>query len=75
MLHSREIGQKSYGASASAGVRAARNIWLSLGYNFTGFKDRDFSQSEFTAKGPFVKMRLKFDHVSVREAVQWVSGQ
>jgi hypothetical protein len=75
VLHSWGIGQKSYGTNVSVGIQAVRNLWVSLGYNFTGFKDRDFSQSEFTAEGPFVRLRLKFDQVSVREAVKWVSGQ
>jgi hypothetical protein len=75
LLHSWEIGQKSTGSGASVGFQAARNIWISLGYNLTGFKDRDFSQAEFTAAGPFIKLRMKFDQVSVREAVKWFSGQ
>jgi hypothetical protein len=46
-----------------------------VGYNFDGFMDRDFSKADFTAEGPFVKLRMKFDQVSVREAVKWFTGQ
>jgi hypothetical protein len=59
----------------TVGFNAGRNIWISLGYNFIGFKDRDFSRADFTSEGPFITMRLKFDLVSVRDAVKWVSGQ
>ena len=75
LLHSWSISQEKYGAGASVGYNAARNIWISLGYNFTGFKDRDFSQADFTSTGPFITMRLKFDQVSIRDAVKWFSGQ
>ncbi|HIG42350.1 MAG: hypothetical protein ABGY96_05135 [bacterium] len=54
-----DMSDHSYGVSV--GYNMARNIWMSLGYNFTGFKDDDFSGSEYTAKGVFLKYRVKFD--------------
>jgi len=75
MLHSWSLDQIDYGTSASVGFNAGKNIWISVGYNFSGFKDRDFSRAEFTSEGPFIKMRMKFDQVSVRDAVKWFSGQ
>jgi len=73
-LHSYEIDQTRYGAGVSTGFNAGKNIWISLGYNFAGFTDRDFSKADFTSEGPFVKLRMKFDQVSVREAVKWFAG-
>jgi outer membrane protein OmpA-like peptidoglycan-associated protein len=75
MLHSWSVEQMVYGTGASVGYNAGKNIWVSVGYNFSGFRDRDFSQSDFTSEGPFIKLRLKFDQVSVRDAVKWFSGQ
>jgi uncharacterized repeat protein (TIGR01451 family) len=74
-LRSWSIDQEKYGTGASVGFNAGRNLWISVGYNFTGFKDRDFSKADFTSEGPFIKMRMKFDQVSVRDAVKWFSGQ
>jgi uncharacterized repeat protein (TIGR01451 family) len=74
-LCSWSLNQERYGTGASVGFNAGRNIWISLGYNFIGFRDRDFSRADFTSEGPFITMRLKFDQVSVRDAVKWVSGQ
>ncbi len=37
------------------------NFWISLGYNFNGFKDDDFDDAKYWAKGFYVKFRLKFD--------------
>jgi hypothetical protein len=74
-LHSWSIGQMDYGTSVSTGFNLGKNFWISVGYNITGFKDRDFSRADFTSEGPFIKFRLKFDQMSARDAVKWFSGQ
>jgi hypothetical protein len=74
MLHSWGLDQKSYGSQASVGYNAAKNLWISIGYNFEGFNDRDFSRAEFTSRGFFVKLRMKFDQLSAAEAVKWFAG-
>jgi hypothetical protein len=73
-LHSWNVDQSVYGAGVSMGFNAGKNVWVSAGYNFAGFKDRDFSKADFTSQGPFVKLRMKFDQVSVRDAVNWIAG-
>ena len=37
------------------------NLWLSLGYNLTGFRDRDLATEESTTRGGFIRLRMKFD--------------
>jgi hypothetical protein len=56
-------------------VAAELNAWISLGYNTTGFTDRDFSAADYTAKGPFIRFRFKFDQNSVKEAIRWVNQE
>ena len=73
LLHSWQVSQLDYRTGFSVGYTLFKNAWLSLGYNFSGFKDEDFSAADFTAKGPFIKFRLKFDQQSVREMVDWFS--
>lgn len=58
------VSDQSYGVSV--GYNMARNAWMSLGYNFDGFSDDDFSASEYTAEGIFLKYRMKFDQHSAR---------
>jgi hypothetical protein len=70
MLHSWNGGQVDFGTGASVGCNVAQNAWVSLGYNFLGFEDEDFSKAEFTAQGPYVTFRVKFDQESVREAAR-----
>ena len=59
--------------SGSVGLSIGRvlvdNVWVSLGYNLTGFYDPEFSAAEYTAQGPFFRVRAKFDQLSVKEAL------
>jgi len=71
LLHSWNAGQLDYRSGCSVGYAMMKNMWVSLGYNFTGFKDEDFSAADYTAAGPFMKFRLKFDQRSVKEMVSW----
>jgi len=50
------------------------NTWISLGYNVIGFWDRDFSAGNFTARGPFVRFRFKFDQESAGEVLRTFFG-
>ncbi len=43
------------------GYLVAKNIWLSAGYNWSGFYDRDLSGSDYTLQGPYLRLRAKFD--------------
>ena len=65
-----DAGTTDYGLGASLGYGLMENMWLSFGYNVHGFEDSDFSQGEFTAQGPFVKFRLKFDQEDLRSLMK-----
>jgi uncharacterized repeat protein (TIGR01451 family) len=47
-----------------AGFSPAKNIWISLGYNFRGFYDNDFSGAEGRVQGVVLDFRIKFDQDS-----------
>lgn len=49
------------------GVLLRENMWLSFGYNLTGFHDRDFHdvlRDGYTTRGAYVRLRVKFDETS-----------
>ncbi|MDD4964524.1 MAG: SdrD B-like domain-containing protein [Gallionella sp.] len=50
-----------YGLGAETGYLLQANLWLSIGYNFFGFKDTDLIGQNATDKGFFVRLRFKFD--------------
>ena len=53
---------------AEVGLLVVENTWLSLGYNVTGFSDRDFDDVlnvDSTTRGFFIRLRVKFDEVAL----------
>jgi hypothetical protein len=55
---------REYGAGIETGYLMYQNLWVSLGYNFLGFRDREggLADENYTSKGVFLRMRYKFDH-------------
>lgn len=51
----------SYSWGPSVGVSPVDNVWISAGYNVVGFRDDDFEAAEYTRKGVYLQMRVKFD--------------
>ncbi len=66
--YSANSGVTKYSTGLSFGWNMTRNIWLSVGYNFAGFNDRDFSAAGYTSAGPYIRFRMKFDQDTAEEA-------
>ena len=50
------------GQSPLLGYLLATNLWLSAGYNRSGFAaDRDLAGYEYTQRGAYLRLRFKFD--------------
>ncbi len=52
---------RHYGVGLELGYLVTTNLWVSAGYNFFGYRDADLAGADYTAKGPFVRLRYKFD--------------
>lgn len=75
-LHSSEGGSHQYAYGAEVGHIVMKNLWVSLGYNASGFTDRDLTGSEYTAKGLYLRLRFKFDEsLFKRGTVEAVNDQ
>lgn len=55
------FNSQQYGMGFETGYRILANMWLSTGYNVVGFRDNDLTGEDVTRRGPFVRMRFKFD--------------
>jgi hypothetical protein len=75
VLHSWNSDVLAFSAGPSVGYNVVKNAWVSLGYNFEGFRDEDFSQGNYTAEGVYLKFRLKFDQQSLNDALEWLNRQ
>lgn len=50
-----------YSVGPEVGYLLMENLWISLGYNFSGFEDRDLAATEYTNEGGYLRFRFKFD--------------
>ena len=66
-LHSWESSVIDYSVGFDVGTTLAKNVWISVGYNFAGFRDDDFSASRHTAQGPYLKIRVKADQDTFKD--------
>ena len=55
-------GANQYAFGVEVGRLLRQNLWLSVGYNATGFRgDEDLTGYEYTQQGGFIRLRFKFD--------------
>jgi len=43
------------------GYLVVKNMWLSIGYNLTGFRDQDLASEDYTQREFYLRLRVKFD--------------
>ena len=70
VLYSTNANNYRYSFGPSVGVNVYKNLWVSVGYNVDGFEDDDFTSAEYTASGPYIKMRFKFDSDTVKSILK-----
>jgi hypothetical protein len=57
-----QAGARQYAFGAEVGYLLQQNLWLSAGYNATGFAgDADLAGYEYTRRGAYLRLRFKFD--------------
>ncbi|MFZ5561378.1 MAG: OmpA family protein [Pseudomonadota bacterium] len=58
----------AYSFGPQVGVAPVANGWITLGWNLRGFRDNDFDAARYTAEGPYLQLRFKFDqHTRLRD--------
>jgi hypothetical protein len=61
MLTDGRFASRQYGLGAEVGYLLKENLWVSGGYNFIGFHDRDLASENDTQRGLYMRLRFKFD--------------
>lgn len=72
ILRSFASNTQQYSAGVSVGLALFDRTWTSLGYNFVGFSDDDFSAAEYTSQGWYLKVRLRLDQDLMRRFLGFV---
>ena len=62
-----ESGTRDYSVGADVGLNLATNMWISLGYNVTGFHDDDFAAAKYSAQGPYIRFTIKADQRTLKD--------
>ena len=62
-----------YAWGPSVGVSPAKNVWMSVGYNVDGYSDEEFEAAEYSRKGAYLKLRIKFDQTTAGELLDRIS--
>jgi hypothetical protein len=52
--------ERLHNVGVEGGYRVMDNLWLSVGYNFSGFKEKDLTEMDYTNKGFYFRVRFKF---------------
>lgn len=60
LMGSPDGDSRQHAIGVESGYNVADNVWVSLGYNFKGFKDKDLTGSDYTSKGTYLRVRAKF---------------
>ncbi|MEM7458357.1 MAG: hypothetical protein AAF331_02735 [Pseudomonadota bacterium] len=61
-------GEWSYGPSI--GLSPVDSLWVSFGWNATGFEDKDFEAARYRHEGPYIKLRAKFDQNTAKGLIK-----
>ncbi len=64
LLHAWDADNYEYAVGPVIGYSPFDNAWFSFGYNLRGFDDQDFGTAHYTAQGPFLILRFKFDQTT-----------
>ncbi|MEK7265120.1 MAG: hypothetical protein AAB227_03375 [Pseudomonadota bacterium] len=74
-LYSFNAKTLDYSFGPSVGFTPADNVWLSFGWNFSGFVDEDFAAAEYSRVGPYLKLRIKFDQSTASGLLNAISPE
>jgi len=69
-LRVRHLNQYQPNAGIALGFNVFDNFWFSLGYNFVGFYDQDFTAAEYARKGVYMRFRFKFDQNNLEDMLK-----
>jgi hypothetical protein len=63
VVRSNQADATQYAQGAEAGYLFAKNVWISAGYNWTGFDTADLSGTEYHNRGAYLRLRIKFNEM------------
>lgn len=66
VMGSQQGVSRQYAYGVESGYLLGKNVWASVGYNLSGFYDKDLTGSDYTRRGVYLRLRMKFDEKSIQ---------
>ncbi|CAA6816860.1 MAG: Unknown protein [uncultured Sulfurovum sp.] len=73
LLYAQSANNMDYGFGLYSGHNLFDNMVLTLGYNWKGFEERDFSLQTYRMEGAYFRFNMKFDQESLKDTVRLMS--
>lgn len=73
LLYAQSANNLDYGLGLYSGHNLFDNMVLTLGYNWKGFEDQDFSLQTYRMEGAYFRFNMKFDQESLKDTVRLMS--
>ncbi len=73
LLYAQSAHNMDYGLGIYSGHNLLENMLFTLGYNWLGFEDSDFSLQNYRVEGAFFRFNMKFDQGSLKETARMMS--
>ncbi len=73
VLHAYSANNMDYSGGVFVETSPWENAVVTFGYNVTGFEDEDFSAQNYRHKGPYIRVKMKFDQEDIKKLVKGVA--
>jgi uncharacterized repeat protein (TIGR01451 family) len=67
VMNQYDSGVTAFGVVPQLAYLAYKNVKVALGYNFAKLSDRDLSGEDYSANGPFIQLKMKFDEIAIHD--------
>ena len=72
-LYAQSANNFDYGFGVYSGHNLFDNMLLTIGYNWKGFEDEDFSLQTYRLEGAYFRFNMKFDQESLKNSLKMMS--
>jgi len=72
-LYAQSAHNSDYGFGLYSGYNLFNNMLVTVGYNWKGFEDQDFSLQTYRIEGVYFRFNMKFDQESLKDTVEMMT--
>lgn len=73
VLYAQSADNLDYGVGLYGGYNIFTNMMFTIGYNWEGFEDRDFSLQNYRIEGPYMQFKMKYDQENLKDVIRMLA--